>query len=124
MVHARIVTDGIYCALPMMAAFNTQPVEPSPKSMIDFPENKDVSSDTFNVLVYPNPTNALITLVFSEPAVNTLVEVYGLLGERVLTKEISGNSLYKLDLASQPQGIYLIKVSNGNTVVLKKIIKN
>jgi len=124
MVHARIVTDGIYCALPMMAAVNTQPVEPSPKSMIDFPENKDVSSDTFNVLVYPNPTNALITLVFSEPAVNTLVEVYGLLGERVLTKEISGNSLYELDLSSQPQGIYLIKVSNGNTVVLKKIIKN
>ena len=124
MVHARIVTDGIYCALPMMAAVNTQPVEPSPKSMIDFPENKDVSSDTFNVLVYPNPTNALITLVFSEPAVNTLVEVYGLLGERVLTKEISGNSLYELDLSSQPQGIYLAKVSNGNSVVLKKIIKN
>ena len=60
----------------------------------------------------------------AEPAVNTLVEVYGLLGERVLTKEISGNSLYELDLSSQPQGIYLAKVSNGNSVVLKKIIKN
>ncbi|MGB4204602.1 MAG: T9SS type A sorting domain-containing protein [Bacteroidales bacterium] len=123
MVHARIVTDGIYCALPMMAAVNTQPVEPSPKSMIDFPENKDVPSDAFNVLVYPNPTNARVMLEFSEPASNAMIEVYGLIGERVLTKEINGSSLYELDLSSQPQGIYLVKVSNGNSVVLKKIIK-
>ena len=63
-------------------------------------------------------------LEFSEPTSNTLVEVYGLIGERILAKEISGNSLYELDLSSQPQGIYLVKVSNGKSVSVKKIIKN
>ncbi len=124
MVHARIVTDGIFCDQPLKAATDTQPTDPSLRSVINFPENKDVSSDAFNVLVYPNPTNASITLVLSEPAVNAMIEVYGLLGERVLTKEISGSSLYELELSSQPQGIYLVKISNGNSVVLKKIIKN
>ncbi|MGB4205945.1 MAG: T9SS type A sorting domain-containing protein, partial [Bacteroidales bacterium] len=120
-LHAYISND--YCALPiLMLAVNEDSDSNdeivSEKSAEDFETQTD---DFFRV--YPNPTNGRIMLEFSEPTANTLVEVYGLIGERILAKEISGYSLYELDLTLQPQGIYLVKVSNGNSVVLKKIIK-
>ncbi len=120
-LHAFISND--YCTLPpvMLAVdeeSDTYDEIVSEKSAEVFETQTD---DLFRV--YPNPTNGRVMLEFSEPTSNTIVEVYGLIGERILAKEISGNSLYELDLSSQPQGIYLVKVSNGNSVVLKKIIK-
>ena len=120
-LHAFISND--YCTLPpvMLAVdeeSDTYDEIVSEKSAEVFETQTD---DFFRV--YPNPTNGRVMLEFSEPTSNTLVEVYGLIGERILAKEISGYSLYELDLTSQPQGVYLVKVSNGNSVVLKKIIK-
>ena len=121
-LHAFISND--YCTLPpvMLAVdeeSDTYDEIVSEKSAEVFETQTD---DFFRV--YPNPTNGRVMLEFSEPTSNTLVEVYGLIGERILAKEISGNSLYELDLSSQPQGIYLVKVSNGKSVSVKKIIKN
>ena len=120
-LHAFISND--YCTLPpvMLAVdeeSDTYDEIVSEKSAEVF----ETQTDDF-LRVYPNPTNGRVMLEFSEPTSNTIIEVYGLIGERILAKEISGYSLYELDLTSQPQGVYLVKFSNGNSVVLKKIIK-
>jgi len=50
--------------------------------------------------------------------------VYNVLGEQVLTETLRSAQGYNaIDLSSQPNGIYLLKINEGNTFFTKKIIK-
>jgi len=67
--------------------------------------------------IYPNPTNGLLT-VFSDK--NVSIEVYNVLGEKIITS--LGN---KIDLTSYQNGIYfvLLKDESGNLMKQERIIK-
>lgn len=75
-----------------------------------------------NVLnIYPNPFNTQFIINY-QPTTNTRVEVYNLLGSKVLTQQLT-QSLTVLDLSNQPNGLYFVKVSDGNEVITRKVIK-
>lgn len=64
-----------------------------------------------NVEVFPNPTTAAVTLRRNDGAELLTVELYaqdGRLAERLLWDDTAT----RLDLDSQPSGIYILKVSN------------
>ena len=75
--------------------------------------------------VFPNPTDGKVNLVFDESLQNkAAVEVYNLLGEQMLTKNIhhlqKGESL-SLDLGGLVSGLYIIKLSTENGSCSKKV---
>ena len=75
--------------------------------------------------VYPNPTEGIIHLIACESIQGkAIVEVYDLLGEQVMVKEVSliqkGESI-ALDLHHLVSGLYIIKLSTENGCCSKKV---
>lgn len=71
--------------------------------------------------IYPNPF-ANQFLVSFKPSDKTTVEVYNLLGGRVLTQHITTH-LTLLDLSNQPNGVYFVRVIDGKEVLTRKVVK-
>ncbi len=78
-----------------------------------------VSSNTFDVKLYPNP------------AFNTLY-VNGVKDARINIYDISGRKVYEMNAATEtvrvnvsayPKGIYLVRIQKGQAMVTKKLIK-
>jgi hypothetical protein len=83
-------------------------------------ENED---KTQSISVYPNPTNGML-YIYNETYNITKVEVYSYNGALLLIKNLKSPK-FVIDLKSQPDGIYLLKISYGknNSIITKKIVK-
>ena len=115
-LHAMITTTGSYCcgggapAAPLHSEA-AEPMKPEQGSFFK---------------VYPNPTFGLFTLDLTGAAIQGKVEVeiYGLLGERILKRELSdGIRKQVFDLSGNRNGVYLIRVSTAEESGMAKIIR-
>ena len=79
--------------------------------------------DSFNtntISVFPNPVNDILT-VKSKSNINK-VEVYSVLGKKVLSNNLSSNTL---NMESLSKGVYIVKLYQDNQAIgVKKIVKN
>ena len=82
---------------------------------------KEIVKETNDLSIYPNPF-ANQFLVSFKPSDKTTVEVYNLLGGRVLTQHITTH-LTLLDLSNQPNGVYFVRVIDGKEVLTRKVVK-
>jgi trimeric autotransporter adhesin len=75
------------------------------------------------ISLYPNPTQGNLTVkVSGANAKNGLeVEVLNLLGQRVHTTTIRDNMTSQVDLSKLSNGLYLVKVKNGNEYMMRQI---
>lgn len=83
--------------------------------------NQEEEKESLSLLVYPNPTNGDVHLKLTNSDIITSVEVYSLLGKRVLVKK---NVQEILNLSPLSKGIYMIRVEGTNGTYTKKLIKN
>ncbi len=63
--------------------------------------------------IYPNPTNGLLTLNWQGPAPDEVV-LYDLMGREMATNRDTA-SLSTWDLSDQPQGVYNLRIRQGQT---------
>ncbi|HPS62405.1 MAG TPA: T9SS type A sorting domain-containing protein, partial [Bacteroidales bacterium] len=113
---AKITTTGTYCcssappAAPVTVAGSPEPVPA-------------VGSTLFKV--YPNPTTGTFVLELtgsSDPG-KTEVEIYGILGDRILKRGITGPR-QQFDLSGNQPGVYIIRVVTSDGVTgMAKIIR-
>ncbi|MCX6306832.1 MAG: GEVED domain-containing protein [Bacteroidetes bacterium] len=116
-VHAYITTTGAYCC-------NTTP--PAAASMVTESTGAELIGSKPSFKVYPNPTTGTFTLELKgvEETSKVSVEIYGILGDRILKKEMTGFKQQVFDLSGRLHGIYLIRVMNdGGEMGMTKIIK-
>ncbi len=73
--------------------------------------------------VYPNPTHGSFTLDVYDFDSDLTIEIYNMVGTRILSKEVSGFSKYTFDLSTQPNGIYIIRMLKDNESAFRRIIK-
>jgi Secretion system C-terminal sorting domain len=73
-----------------------------------------------NLKVYPNPFTDTVTVSYSESIDS--VEVYNLLGQKLIEKTATDNEI-KLDMSSLNSGTYLLKAYSGKASKTFKIIK-
>lgn len=81
----------------------------------------DILSKNTGLDIYPNPSEGKFTVKVLNPQTDISIEVYSLLGEKIMT--IPANSLkstYNIDL-DIANGIYLVKVTNGGLLTTQKI---
>jgi PKD repeat protein len=78
---------------------------------------------TDEIRVYPNPTQDMINIEFSVvPNKKVVVNLYNILGENVLSKEITSNTnVAQLNLAGNKSGIYLLTIDNGTKKITNRI---
>jgi hypothetical protein len=69
--------------------------------------------------MYPNPTSLGYVNITSKNNAKMNVAVYDILGKQVLNKTVTNN---KLDVASLTSGVYIMKVSQDNASVTKKLV--
>ena len=76
------------------------------------------------VMVYPNPTNGLVTFDFAlNNASPVHVEITNMVGSKVAEYNFNGGfGSQEIDLGKFGQGTYLINIRNNNEVTTKKII--
>jgi hypothetical protein len=112
-VHAYIDFTGLYCDIPTAKS--------SPESVSDevIPEKEGFFR------VYPNPTPGRFTLEMksNEMGGNVRVEIFSLMGERVLKSELPLMKQYQFDLSNRQPGLYLIKVMQGTDIGYFKLIR-
>lgn len=72
------------------------------------------------VVLYPNPTNSLINLQFSQNTTAQLT-IYNIAGQQVFTDDIYHSKAYQSSL-SLPNGLYIIHIQTENQLFTKKLI--
>ncbi len=112
-VHAWIDITGQFCPAPVTKA------TPETDNEVVIPEK-----DGF-FRIYPNPTPGRFTLEMTETdsGGSIRVEIFSLMGERILQSELPLMKQYQLDLSNRQPGLYLIKVMKGNEVGYFKLIR-
>ena len=115
-LHAYISRNGAYCCNyipPVKAASDVA-------SIIDL-----LVVDKSFFKVYPNPTSGTFTLELNgiKDGSKVSVEIYGILGERILKSDLYGSKQHVFDLSAKQHGIYLIRVMSGDETGMTKIIK-
>ncbi|RZS99035.1 T9SS type A sorting domain-containing protein [Aquimarina brevivitae] len=78
-----------------------------------------------SVSVYPNPGNGLFTLDLNQRVKEVSIQLYAVNGALVYDKKYSGDVLNKveIDITSQTEGVYFLKIQSGNEMITKKLIK-
>ncbi|MBI4931179.1 MAG: CotH kinase family protein [Bacteroidetes bacterium] len=71
--------------------------------------------------VYPNPSKGVCRLSPTLSKKEGVVEVYSVLGERVLSLPFGKGGDGLLDLSNQPNGIYILKIFSGEKLILYKL---
>lgn len=72
------------------------------------------------VKAYPNPVKDILTLSNTKNITN--IGVYNLLGQQVITKEVSANES-QIDMSGLSAGTYMVKVTADNQLKTIKVIK-
>jgi len=80
-------------------------------------QQNSIASKQLNV--YPNPSTGMFTVNSDQLKVNSVVEVYNLLGERIQSFTVQ-NSKFTIDLSGQPAGIYIIQANNLHARIVKQ----
>jgi hypothetical protein len=78
-----------------------------------------VEENTIAAKLYPNPTNGQLTV---EMEGLKEVEVYNLVGQCLLRKDVSeGNAI--IDMSGLQNGVYMVKANANSGSVMQKVVK-
>jgi endonuclease I len=81
-----------------------------------------IEEQTISLLkVYPNPVKNVLHIELNS-AKKTQVELYNVLGKRILSKTINNSQTIQTDHLSD--GMYILRITQGNHTISKKLIKN
>jgi hypothetical protein len=93
---------------------NSMAVSIAPTSIEEF-----TSSD---FIMYPNPTQGLITIVGDLIQSTTFVQLYDVTGQLIFSKNFEGTSSITIDVSEFSNGIYFTQIKNGNTTYCRQLI--
>jgi PKD repeat protein len=81
---------------------------------------KEILGTLSQMSIYPNPSIGTLNIALTTKELST-VSVYNMLGEVVysLTKN---TQFFTVDMNNQPNGVYFVKVKNGNDITTKKVV--
>ncbi|MEM6765138.1 MAG: T9SS type A sorting domain-containing protein [Bacteroidota bacterium] len=79
-----------------------------------------------NVKTYPNPSQGNLFVEFNQLWDNISLDLFNLVGQKVLHQRISSRLLHDVDLHSLEKGVYLLKISlhSINQTITKRIVLN
>ncbi len=83
------------------------------------------SAETLDqITVYPVPSRNIVNIQFGQVEnENMVIEVFNMLGEKVISEQIKVTSrgTVELDLTDRDAGLYFVNIQNGSNVITKKI---
>jgi hypothetical protein len=74
-----------------------------------------------HISLYPNPVEDLLIIQSNTGSINK-IEIFNIEGQRIIEYS-SDRQRIEIDLIKLPSGLYFAKISSGNDIIAKKIIK-
>jgi hypothetical protein len=75
-----------------------------------------------NLLIYPNPTRDLVNIQWDFMNDNTYLSLFDNAGKLITTQKLNNQMLHILDLSGYENGVYQLRLSNENAVIMKAIV--
>jgi hypothetical protein len=75
-----------------------------------------------NLRVYPNPTRDIVNIQWDFMNENTYLSVYDNAGKLLSTNKLNNQSLQQVDLSGYENGVYQLRLSNENAVIMRAIV--
>ncbi len=74
--------------------------------------------------VYPNPSSGKfkVEIIGEMDRKIEKAEVLDMLGRKIISLNVNSSAI-SIDIADQPEGVYILKIYSGESVALRKIIK-
>lgn len=96
---------------------------PAPLNCNTFTSVAENNMQKVNFLIFPNPTNGKIQFEVKglEVGKNSTLEIYNMQGEIIYQSSFI-NPISEVDLSNQANGIYIVKIYDGQTILTKKIV--
>ena len=122
--NAYITTNGSFCSPnPAIVATENQPLIKS----IELPQEEQYETDNSilkSVKVYPNPSNGKINIELRHYTKAVQITVFNMRGSVIYPTQTINSNHFEINLLDQITGIYLIRISDGETNITKKIMIN
>ena len=75
-----------------------------------------------NLRIYPNPTRDLVNIQWDFMNDNTYLSLFDNAGKLITTQKLNNQMLHILDLSGYENGVYQLRLSNENAVIMKAIV--
>lgn len=76
-----------------------------------------------NASVYPNPSNGVFNLRLENSETLT-VRIMDVSGKTLRTHQLSGSTLYSIDMQTAPIGVYILELESTEGKTFKRLVKN
>lgn len=73
--------------------------------------------------IFPNPSKSIITIDLNTSTSSLTFEVFNILGKQIDKQQFTNTNTTQVDVSNWSNGLYLIKISNGNSIETKRFIK-
>ncbi|WP_347173221.1 BspA family leucine-rich repeat surface protein [Polaribacter uvawellassae] len=83
---------------------------------------EDFNKENENLEVYPNPATSNIIIAMSNNTTIKNIEIYNILGKKVITQKSNSNSKINVNVADLASGVYFIRANTNKKTLIKKII--
>ncbi len=75
-----------------------------------------------NLRIYPNPTRDVVNIQWDFMNENTYLSVYDNAGKLLSANKLNNQSLQQVDLSGYENGVYQLRLSNENAVIMRAIV--
>lgn len=107
--------SGVFCRLRVTLSNQTGELK------ISEPETNRATS-TGKLKVYPVPATSVVYIECANDY-SGIVEVFNNLGEVVITDNIIGQRIFRVNVSNLAEGIYFVRLTNGNGIITTRLLK-
>jgi hypothetical protein len=120
-IHSPLLDCG-YVAKNYPLNSESETVAGEETAIEDFLFADDISVGNNGLMVYPNPSQGKVTIQLNESEVFT-VQILNMNGSLIYSQEVTSGST-EVETEGFNQGMYLVKVSTGNEVFIRRLTIN
>ncbi len=96
----------------------------SSNTMVNDAVGVSEAANTVGVELYPNPTNGNVNLAFNTAESKVNVDVYNVLGERIMSRTMNSNGVQTIDMGGLNNGLYYFNITVGDNSTTRKVTLN
>ncbi len=113
--------ENMYQTIPLICDFVSTNIPADGSDLALGTDNYNNYPDFNNYKVYPNPAHNYISLI-NQGGDATIIEISDINGKILQSKECTGRKT-ELDISSFRQGIYIVRINNGDKIKFTKFVK-
>lgn len=122
--NGYVLLNPGFSATPITGAFIAQAYDGcGPNTPARMAEDSLSSTDDLKIEIFPNPSDAIFNVKIGNLNDGTL-EVFSVLGVKIYESNFFNNSTSEIDLSRYPSQMYFIKITSGENVFYKTILKS